>query len=79
MKFHMATLLELTILQLALHCIERVTDSNADVFMCMMLSVGAARNAFIGWRSDVNCDLVNIALMVMFVRSFNRNSAAAPP
>ena len=75
MKFHMAALMALVILQLSLHRIERVTDNNIDVFMCMMLSGGAACDTFIAWRSDVNGDAVDVALVMMLMRSFNRNSA----
>ena len=75
MKLHMAALLALVILQLSLHRIERVTDNNIDVFMCMMLSRGAACDTFIAWRSDVNGDAVDVALVMMLMRSFNRNSA----
>ncbi len=74
MKFHMAALLELAILQLAQHRIERVTDSNIDVFMCMMLCGGAVCDTFIAWCSDVNGDAVDVAVVMMLMRSFNRNS-----
>ena len=76
MEFYLAALLELVILQLATHRIERVTDSDIDVFMCMMLSGRAACDAFITRRSDVNGDMVHVALVMMLVRSFDRDFAA---
>ena len=75
MKFHMAALLALVILQLSPHRIERVTDNNIDVFMCMMLIGRAACDTFVAWRSDVDGDAVDVALVMMLVRSFNRNFA----
>lgn len=75
MKFHMAALLALVVLQLSPHRIERVTDNNIDVFMCMMLSGRAACDAFIAWRSDVDGDAVDVALVMMLMRRLNRNPA----
>ena len=75
MKFHLAALLVLAILQLSLHCIECVTDHNINIFMCMMLTGGAACDTFIAWRSDVDSDAIHVALVMMLVRRFNRNSA----
>jgi hypothetical protein len=64
------------ILQLPTNRIERIAHSNVNVFVCMMLSGATVGDNFFAQGAYVDSDVIDIALVVMFVRGFNCDSTA---
>jgi hypothetical protein len=75
MVFNFAALHSRIIFELSCCGIECIADGDINIFMSLVFMALTADNDFFPWRGNVDANMVQIALVMVVMACFHRNSA----